>query len=174
MTTSPSTAPEAITHELTFSGGLLKRGFWLYIWEITTPDESHLYYVGRTGDSSSSNAQSPFNRMGQHLGFRKESNSLRRRLEERGIDPETCSFRLVAFGPILKEEASRDTHRECRDRIAPMEKALADAMTAAGYHLLNTVNCRVKLDTQMFVPILSAFAREFPKLSNRMESHESR
>ena len=37
--------------------------------------------MGRTGDSSSSNAQSPFNRMDQHLGFNKRSNVLRRRLK---------------------------------------------------------------------------------------------
>ena len=30
----------ATTHELTFNGGLLERGFWLYVWEITTPQDS--------------------------------------------------------------------------------------------------------------------------------------
>src|ERR1035441_9078718 len=63
-------------------------------------------------------------------------------LGEKGIDSEMCSFRLVAFGPILKD-ATRDTHRACRDSIAPMEKALADSMSGTGYHALNTVNCRV-------------------------------
>src|SRR5208283_3705997 len=70
----------AQAHELTFDGGLLERGFWLYVWEITTPQDTHLYYVGRTGDSSSIKAQSPFNRMGQHLGFNKHANPLRRHL----------------------------------------------------------------------------------------------
>jgi hypothetical protein len=91
----------ATTHEVVFDGGLLERGFWLYIWEITTPEGAHLYYVGRTGDSSSIKAQSPFNRLGQHLGFRKQNNALRRRLAEKGIDPEGCSFRLVSLtGPF--------------------------------------------------------------------------
>ena len=44
----------------------LERGFWLYVWVIDGAGDT-LHYVGRTGDSSSSNAQSPFNRMGQHL-----------------------------------------------------------------------------------------------------------
>ena len=66
-------APLAI-HEVRFEGGILQRGFWLYVWEVTPADQAPLYYVGRTGDSSSTNAQSPFNRMGQHLGFAKNSN----------------------------------------------------------------------------------------------------
>src|SRR5882762_5836195 len=98
------------TQELKFSGALLERGFWLYVWEITTVAKTHLYYVGRTGDSSSHNAQSPFNRMSQHLGFNKRSNVLRRRMEILGIEPETCIFRLVAHGPILEECSSHESH----------------------------------------------------------------
>ncbi len=75
------------THVLSISGEVLQRGFWLYIWEIQTPKSNRLYYVGRTGDSSSINAQSPFNRMGQHLGFHKNSNVLRRHLEKKILTP---------------------------------------------------------------------------------------
>lgn len=35
--------------QLSFSGGLLARGFWLYVWEITTPGGQRVHYVGRTG-----------------------------------------------------------------------------------------------------------------------------
>jgi hypothetical protein len=84
--------------EVRFDGGVLQRGFWLYVWEVMPPDETPLYYVGRTGDSSSINAQSPFNRMGQHLGFAKNSNMLRGHLGRHGVDPERCVFRLVALG----------------------------------------------------------------------------
>ena len=47
---------------LSFSGELLQRGFWLYVWEVTAADGRTVHYVGRTGDSSSPNAQSPFTR----------------------------------------------------------------------------------------------------------------
>ena len=57
------------TQLIRFEGALLQRGFWLYVWEIKPFDGSVFCYVGRTGDSSSHNAQSPFNRMSQHLGF---------------------------------------------------------------------------------------------------------
>jgi hypothetical protein len=174
VSASNSDSLQAATHELMFTGGLLQRGFWLYVWEITTSKQARLYYVGRTGDSSSHHAQSPFNRMGQHLGFKKESNALRRYLTARGVRPEDCNFKLVAHGPILKEGTSRETHRECRDKIAAMEKALAEAMAAAGYDVVNAVNSRIKLDSEMFFCVLNAFSRQFPKLSNRMESHESR
>lgn len=54
---------EARVHELTFTGSFLRRGFWLYAWVIIAADHQVYVYVGRTGDSSSLNAQSPFSRM---------------------------------------------------------------------------------------------------------------
>ena len=72
---------------LTFDGAILQRGFWLYVWEITPAGAAPLYYVGRTGESSSTHAQSPFNRMGQHLGFKEASNALRRQLLAQGVTP---------------------------------------------------------------------------------------
>ncbi len=90
---------------MTFDGRVLARGFWLYVWEVTLPDRSVAHYVGRTGDTSSINAQSPFNRMGQHLGFAKNSNMLRRWLNQRGIEPQQCTFRLVgAWSPTRRNE----------------------------------------------------------------------
>ncbi len=155
---------KAKTLTLNFDGELLQRGFWLYVWEIITPHNTLLYYVGRTGDSSSINAQSPFNRMGQHLGFNDKSNVLRRHLKGKSIDPDSCSFRLVAHGPILKEATTKDEHRKRRDSIAAMEKALADQMTAAGYNVINKVNCRKKLDESKFAPVRTAFANHFKML----------
>jgi len=157
------------THELTFTGALLGRGFWLYVWDITTVGNIHLYYVGRTGDSSSINAQSPFNRMGQHLGFNKNSNVLRHRLESKGIDANKCAFRLVTYGPILKEAKTLEQHRLRRDRIAAMEKALADAMTKAGYMVVNLVHCDAQPDIKAFAEVLVSFAKHFEKLPLRSE-----
>jgi hypothetical protein len=48
------------TFEVRSDGGILQRGFWLYVWEITPPQGEALYSVRRTRDSSSTNAQSPF------------------------------------------------------------------------------------------------------------------
>ena len=156
-------------YELNFDGDLLERGFWLYVWEITTPSRTNLYYVGRTGDSSSDNAQSPFNRMAQHLGFNGNSNPLRRYLRGEGVTPEECHFRLVAHGPILKEAESPHAHRKRRDCVSAMEKALATAMTAVGYRVMNRVHCRIEVDAQMFKTVRAAFNKQFPKLANDVE-----
>jgi hypothetical protein len=111
-------------HELTFDGGLLERGFWLYVWEITTPEQKTCYYVGRTGDSSSFNAQSVFNRMGQHLGSRVQSNTLRRHLKNKVIDPQECSFRLVAYAPVMGDKAHGTSIVNGGIRLPPSRKLL--------------------------------------------------
>ena len=156
----------AITHEFKFHGGLLQRGFWLYVWEITLPDGATLHYVGRTGDNSSVNAQSPFARMGQHLGFAKSSNMLRRHLQKHHGSPDGCVFHLVAHGPILEEANDREGHDERRDIVAAMEKALAEDMTAAGYAVMNTVRCRKSLDGILYAHIRAAFSAQFPALGS--------
>ena len=162
----------ALVHEVRFDGGILQRGFWLYAWEIMPPEGTALYYVGRTGDSSSTNAQSPFNRMGQHLGFAKNSNMLRRHLGEHGVKPEHCAFRLVAVGPLEEESnaESREEHDARRDHVAAMEKALAGTLIAAGYRVMNRVSSRKRLDTARFGEIRKAFATAFPRLTQQATS----
>jgi hypothetical protein len=156
-------------HSVSFNGGILERGFWLYVWEILPPKGGALYYVGRTGDSSSTNAQSPFNRMGQHLGFAENSNMLRRHLRRHSVKPERCEFRLVALGPLEEEStaASRDEHDERRDRIAAMEKALAETLAAAGCQVMNRVVSVKTLNAAQFARVRTAFATAFPHLRRR-------
>lgn len=152
------------THLFKFDGAILKRGFWLYIWEIIAAEGQKLYYVGRTGDSSSNNAQSPFNRMGLHLGFNANSNVLRRHLTGKGISPEACTFHLVAHGPIQEEASTDEEHRIHRDNVAAMEMALAEAMTAAGYRVINSVKSRKSLDGILFSKVLREFSKHFSRL----------
>ncbi len=158
---------KAETHTINFRGKLLQRGFWLYVWEIKPPRHRPLYYVGRTGDSSSLNAQSPFNRMGQHLGAGVAS-QLHGHLKKHSIQPTQCSFRLVAYGPILEEVAGKTEFRERRDVIAALEKALADAMADSGYEVMNKVNCKMAKNGRLFGRVRAAFSRQFPKLRGRL------
>jgi hypothetical protein len=159
-------APLAI-HEVRFEGGVLQRGFWLYVWEVTPADKAPLYYVGRTGDSSSTNAQSPFNRMGQHLGFAKNSNMLRRHLIQHGAVPESCAFRLIALGPIEQEARTpgRREHDQRRDLVAAMEKALAELLASSGLKVMNRVVSRKPLDESRFAQVRTAFEKAFPQLA---------
>jgi len=91
-------------HRLSIPAGILQRGFWLYVWRIGLRDGGELFYVGRTGDSSSLNAQSPFARISGHLGPNKRSHALRRNLCKHGIKLDACDeLEFVTYGPLYDE-----------------------------------------------------------------------
>lgn len=122
---------------MSFDGALLARGFWLYVWRIANADRNVLY-VGRTGDSSSAHASSPFKRIGQHLdaGAEREGQRARRQLKRVGLAPEVCTFEMVAVGPLFPEQEDMERHRAVRDQAAALERALADHLRAAGHEVL--------------------------------------
>jgi hypothetical protein len=154
------------TYTLQIDGGTLRRGFWIYVWEAITGNGEKLLYVGRTGDNSTPNAQSPFNRMGQHLGNTKNSSMLRNHLDKRGVVPEECQFRLVAHGPSFDEVANNDmdAHMQVRDVVGALEKKLADELKAASYEVMNNVNCTWPRDEALYAQVRPAFAAEFENL----------
>jgi hypothetical protein len=158
----------AAIHLVEFDGALVRRAFWLYVLEATLPEGERLLYVGRTGDSSSFNAQSPYNRLGQHLGAAPTTNQMRKHLEKQGLEPEACHYRFVAYGPVFAEAAAkdRDSHYPLRDKVAAMEKELANLLEAAGYLVLNDVRSRKALDEAAFESVVLAFAEHFPKLAS--------
>lgn len=149
------------TYTVSLDGGFLARGFWIYVWEVKAADHRPMLYVGRTGDSSSPNAQSPFNRMGQHLGFAKNSSMLRNHLESRGVSPGLCAYRLIAHGPILAEAEDWNSHVIRRDRAAAVERQLAEDLVAAGHDVLNAVNSGKELDEELYAPVRAAFVELF-------------
>ena len=125
------------SYQMSFNGQVLERGFWLYIWKIEFGKKLYLY-VGRTGDSSSANASSPFNRIGQHLDFRKNAkgNSLAKRLLEANINPKICEFTMLALGPLFKEQPTFEEHKPFRDRMAILESEIAKFLKECGYIVL--------------------------------------
>ncbi|MBB2819281.1 UNVERIFIED_ORG: hypothetical protein GGD51_000530 [Rhizobium esperanzae] len=170
----PSSATSSASiHCLSLPGPMLRRGFWLYVWRVQTP-KGERHYVGRTGDSSSPHATAPYTRMGQHLGFSKAANSLRRLLTEAGVEPETCGqFDLVSYGPIFpeigmtKDQLRADQmllHIPVRDEMAALEKRLRDAMVAAGYCVLNVVHSKKQCDAAQWEAVRNAFTEHFPSL----------
>lgn len=164
----------ASLHRLTLPGPMLQRGFWLYVWRVQTPKGERLY-VGRAGDSSSPHATAPYTRMGQHLGFSKAQNSLRRLLTQVGVEPENCGqFNLIAYGPIFpeigmtKDQLRADQmllHTPMRDQMAALEKKLRDALVAAGYIVLNVVHSKKQCDETHWDTVRSAFSEHFPELA---------
>lgn len=146
---------------------MLQRGFWLYVWRVTTAEGEEMLYVGRTGDSSSHKAAPPYARMGQHLGHVKASNALRTHLEKRDVVPESCpSYTMFAYGPMFQETANMDRHKKPRDIVAALEKKLADTLREAGYDVLNTVNSRMPLDNGRWRTVRDSFLEHFPNLGN--------
>lgn len=136
-------------YSISFDGRVLNRGFWLYVIVIDAPEGRSLY-IGRTGDSSSAHASSPFSRIGQHLDHRPNAkgNALGRQLRKAGIDMTACTFEMIGVGPIFPEEKTFELHRPVRDRVAALEKGLAAALRGEGYTVLGEHACRIVPDVE--------------------------
>ncbi|MDT8323240.1 MAG: hypothetical protein RRA94_03930 [Bacteroidota bacterium] len=151
------------SYTMSFDGALLNRGFWLYIWDIRGPKGRYLY-VGRTGDSSSPNASSPFRRIGQHLDFSEnaKANAMARQLMHVNVSPADCTFEMTAVGPLFPEQKNWDKHQVHRDRTAGLEKAIAVTLNGRGYTVLGSHGSQSDLDMKLFSEVLEILDRKFP------------
>jgi len=163
---STNDSQKLLTYSMRFEGSVLSRGFWLYVWRITYSNDQYIY-VGRTGDSSSANAASPFHRIGQHLDFRSSAkgNSLSRQLRALGIDPVLCSYEMLAIGPIFPEQKTMDRHRPVRDRVAALEKHLAIFLRQRGYQIIGTHAASTEVDPELWRRVVTAVSEKFPNLT---------
>jgi len=150
-------------YTMAFDGQLLRRGFWVYVWRIQSPKGVYVY-VGRTGDSSSRYAASPFTRAGRHLDVRQnaKSNTLTRQILRAGLDPTRCRLRMVAFGPLFPEQGAMKTHRPIRDEVAALERGIADLLKQRRYSVLGTHGRSLSLDARLFARLRALVATEFP------------
>lgn len=162
------------SHSLTFSGALIERGFWLYVWHVQC-DGRTIVYVGRTGDSSSCNAASPFNRLGQHLDVRKSAsaNMLLRQMRNRNMDPTAATYRLACVGPIFSETGNWDEHEILRNRVAAMEAALGRHMKdgddqvgfpGRGYDVVGQTQSKHPLDRLLWQQVIAQLAPQLDAL----------
>src|SRR5271170_1962311 len=151
------------SYSMTFDGDILKRGFWLYVWEIKGTNSHHLY-VGRTGDSSSANASSPFKRIGQHLdpSPRAKGNALGKQLRHAGIDCGDCMFEMTAIGPIFTEQSDFGSHIPFRDKMAAIERAVSDELKRRSYIVLGTHPRIGTVEPNLLGEITSLLDRRFP------------
>ena len=151
---------------MTFDGHLLDRGFWLYVWEIKGP-VSHHVYVGRTGDSSSAHASSPFKRIGQHLdpSPNAKGNALGKQLHRAGVNFAECSFEMVAVGPIYPEQSDFDEHVPIRNQMAALERAIADELKQRGYDVLGTHPRRGSPDQAVLQQLVGLLNPTFPPIT---------
>lgn len=153
-------------HHIAFDGALLKRGFWLYVWEIAHGAQ-RVYYVGRTGDSSSKHASSPFSRVGMHFDIRPNAkgNSLLRRLRDAELDPNDCTYEMLAVGPLFDEQNDFETHKPIRDIVATLEHELAKTLKARGFAVIGAHHAAAPLDEALFLEVMQLVEAKF--FSNR-------
>lgn len=139
----------------------MQRGFWLYVWKIIHNDRRY-FYIGRTGDTSSSNASSPFRRMGMHFDLKSNAtaNCVVKHLKNRKIDPVLCSYDLLAYGPIFPERKNMEDHKIYRDKVAALEAELACHIKSLGYEVLGQHPRKKAFDENLFSEIWSQFKKE--------------
>ena len=148
------------SYQMAFDGEVLERGFWLYVWKIQSEDRE-VFYVGRTGDSSSPHASSPFNRIGQHLDFRKNAkgNSLAKRLREAGMNPMTSKFSMLAMGPIFPEQPDFEAHKPYRDQMATFELEVADYLKSEDHDVLGIHHAGQPVSAEKLTDLLDQVQR---------------
>jgi hypothetical protein len=152
-------------HKVVIPPEILERGFWLYVWIITLKSGRVVHYVGRTGDSSSPNAQSPVSRISGHLGPNDRANALQRHLRTHGIEFANCeALEFVALGPLEEEVEDWDSHRSRRDRTHALERDLCNGLKNAGYDVMNEVTCRLPCEPKSWKLVRAAFAERFERL----------
>ena len=90
---------------------------------------------------------------------------IRQHLQKHCIQPETCnSFDLVAYGPLFPEAEDMPQHRERRDKVAALERELADALAKVGYDVLNKVISNQQVDNNLWSTVHEAFEVHFPRM----------
>ncbi len=142
-------------YQFGFDGKILTRGFWIYLWKINYGQTTY-FYIGRTGDSSSLNAGSPFTRLGNHLDSKPKAkgNSLWRLLNKNNVDPRNCHFEMLALGPLFPEQNDMTKHRMHRDALAAIEQKLAEHCRNEGFDVLGIHFTKKTLDTTLFDKLL--------------------
>jgi hypothetical protein len=127
-------------------------------------------YVGRTGDSSSPHASSPFKRIGQHLDAspNAKSNALARQLKKAGLRPELCAFEMVAIGPLYPEQRDMEQHRTIRDQAGALERSLADHLRGEGHEVIGTHPRAIACDENLRAKVCRVVAEKLgpPKRSS--------
>lgn len=140
-------------------------------------DGKTLVYVGRTGDSSSSNAASPFSRVSSHLDLQPSAraNALVRNLRAAGIEPSECVYQFYGVGPIFPEAVDPSEHILIRDKMAPVEAALADELRKRGHVVLGNHACRRPLDPALLQSVLAVLPEDLlsPECNNDWKEMES-
>ena len=163
-TCRPPGMPKTVT--VTLDGAMLRRGFWLYVWEITTPDGKEVLYVGRTGTTHRPTPSHSSTGSGRTLGRWQTPAWFGTTLRSGASIPLGVSSAWSATAPSSTRSPTKDfaAHKPIRDKVGAIEKKLAEDLVAVGYDVMNQVRWNTPLDPELYEPVRAAFAAEFPAL----------
>jgi len=124
-------------YSLSFDGGMLRRGFWLNVWAIGYNGQQYIY-IDQTGDRIYANAPSPVSGLSRHFDSSKHApeNSLASCLHAANINPQGCIFRMLALGPIFKEQLTIHKHEPLRAQMETLKYELATYLKWRGFELI--------------------------------------
>ena len=74
---------------------------------------------------------------------------------------------IRAYGPVFPVTCERKKYDEQWRGVAALEKALADALKAAGYCVLNKVDSKQVYDPELWHKVKEAFGCHFAKLTGK-------
>jgi len=80
---------------------------------------------------------------------------LLRHIKQRGLDPISCSFDMIAIGPLYTEQPNIEEHRKIRDIVAPLESALALYLRKKGLDVVGDHSSFNEVDNELLLKIQS-------------------
>ncbi len=86
---------------------------------------------------------------------------MRNQIRKEGLNPEECSFRMVAVGPIFDEQPGLKKHKRFRDITAALERDLAQHLKDRGYKVLGNHSSLMRSDVDRLREVTNLLNSEF-------------
>jgi hypothetical protein len=124
-------------YSLAFDGEMLIRGFWLQVWAVGYNGQQYVY-IDHTADNVWANAPSPVSGLSLHFDPSRHApeNSLTSCLQMADISPQACHFRMMALGPVFKEQLTIHKHEPLRSQLETLAYELAAYLQWRGFEVL--------------------------------------
>lgn len=144
-----------------FDGAILERGYWIYAILICHKSNKEYLYIGRTGDNSTKNAGSPFQRVANHFNLLPSApmNTIKRLIKQNGYKSSEYRFRLFAIGPIYPERKD-ESHWPIRNKMTALEKSVADHFRLKGYNVIGEHKDNDAQDPQLTEKVIKTLESE--------------
>ena len=82
-----------------------------------------------------------------------------------GVKYAECTFEMVAVGPIYHEQSDFDAHVPFRNKMAALERAVADELRRRGYEVLGTHPRQGSPDPAVLQQVWALLGPKFPPVA---------